>query len=123
MQQAFGVSVQGKQAPIMRYLQKKCKFPGYDLVIEALRYRQRTLGESIQLKGNTRSAAVDKQRLKFVTRVISEMSKFKKMCSPEELEAFKKTGAPGTVTAATTTVTGAAGCPCLEEMNLLRDLV
>ena len=111
MMKAFAVPRIGAQAPIFKFIELKCKFEGIDLVRDALNYRVKTLKQGISMKAGTEKAKLDTHRLEFVQKILKILPELTNPC-PMDLD-FKLP----------TESTSLAGCPCLEELSLLRDLI
>lgn len=120
MQRAFGVPRYGKKAPFDDYVYvKQCKFRGFDLVREALQQRIRTLEESIRIANQgTINSNRNKHFLDILKKMVEGMASVRKVCAPEPAKP-----AAAAAAATQTNAKGPEGCPCLEDLSLLRDLV
>lgn len=116
MQRAFGVKRMFNKAPLLGYIERDCKFPGFDLVINALNMRIETLKEKIKLATDSSlSIAREKYKITWLTDTVEKMRKITKDCPVEVVvQPLQKVTKGDEVK---------EGCPCLEEVNLLRDLV
>jgi chromosome segregation ATPase len=114
MQTAFAIkSRQTKLLPVYEFIQRKCKFPGYDLVVEALNIRQKTLQTSIDIlqSSDPSKALVNKQRLKWITQLLKDLEP---LASAEICPVVEKKQEEKPLPA-----TGS----CIQDLNLLRDLI
>jgi len=120
MQRAFGVKTIGNQAPLLQMVEEKCQFKGYELVKEALKKRIATLTEAAY-KNDENSKNINKpinikskkdliEQVQMLLTQMEDMSTWPPCPEPEE--SSNSTGS-----------TGSTGCPCLEDLNLLRDLI
>ena len=115
MQYAFGVKRYGAIAPIHVYLEKGCRPPHTAEVMKAIKRRIQTLQESIMMKGTNGNTSLDKHKKQYLETLFLDMeTKLKRECRPEELVNYKE---PSPTKEATT-----KGCPCLDDLSLLRDL-
>jgi predicted nucleic acid-binding Zn-ribbon protein len=121
MQRAFGVSKYGKTAPFIDYIHvKKCKFIGFDLVKEGLNNRIRTLGESVTMQNASMNRSRNSHFLEWLKEQVKLMDIIKKECPSVPITA---TGTTTSSIAVGTNVTTGVGCPCLEDLSILRDLI
>jgi hypothetical protein len=116
MQIVFGVKKTNDKPLLFSFLENPCKFEGYGDVIAALEKRAETLNENINLKNDRIKTRTDKARLEWIKNTIQRL---------KEIEYTKEppcpTPLPSVIEAPK--IVGKEGCPCLEDLNLLRDLV
>jgi hypothetical protein len=120
MQRAFGVLKYGKLPPFIDYVHvKQCKFLGFDLVKEGLKNRIRTLGESVNMQNASMNRSRNSHFLEWLKEQVKLMDAIQKECAPITANAT----ATATASAKAIGITGNTGCPCLEELSILRDLI
>lgn len=125
MQRAFGVPRYGKKAPFEDYVyDKQCKFLGFDLVREALLQRIRTLEESLRIATQgTINSNRNKHFVDVLKKMVEAMSSVKKVCPVETKPAAVTSASAPAMTKPAKPSNVPKGCPCLEDLTLLRDLV
>jgi DNA repair exonuclease SbcCD ATPase subunit len=122
MTTAFGVKNMDEVPPIIQILKKQCQFDGMNLVIKALQTRQRTLSDKIKMLVGTNKKR-EEQLLKWIESTIAalkEIPQNAKVCEPSAKKTYSFT-LPGMPKISMPSYR--KGCPCLEEMSMLRDLV
>ena len=149
MQTVFGVPRLGAKSPFVTYLEKKCKCPFYDIVMKALKTRISTMTNQISHEGSTDKGLRYKHQLEWLNSSVKDMESFTEDCPPEPTPLVwgakptgpkpvpwgaKPTGpkpapwgakptGPKPSAQRPTGTHDANGCPCLTDINLLRDLV
>lgn len=119
---AFGVDNIDKIPPICQYMREQCKFDGMNLVINALKQRKITLSNKIQMLSGI-SQKLEMEFLKWIGTTIQTLETVPqnaKVCEPSTKKTYSFT-LPGMPKVSLPSFR--KGCPCLEEMSLLRDLV
>ncbi len=120
MQRVFGVPSYGRLPTFAHYMERKCKFLGFDLVKQALQRRISTLNESITIANNSMNKNRNKHFLEYLRKVVADMGTFTRECGPEDEPQGPKPKSSGP---SFLNRFKGQGCPCLEELSLLRDLV
>lgn len=125
MQRVFGVPRIGAKPKFVGYLDAKCLFDGIDVVKKAFKTRIGTLRAAISLNSTSNTAKRNKHFQDYLIKTLADLNAFTTPCP---VESASGVGAPVTTVTAPvpTTVastTGSSGCPCLTDINLLRDLV
>lgn len=114
MQIVFGVTKKSDKPKLFTFLETPCKFDGYNDIINALQRRADTLGESINFKNERIKSKTDRARLEWIKNTIQRLKDIKYTDYPPCVE-------PTIAPAPAPTIK--EGCPCLEDLNLLRDLI
>jgi hypothetical protein len=118
MQKAFGVENMIQDPPILDYIAKKCVPSNFILVRKALEYRVKTLETTIMMKRGTMSVKPDERRLVWLKDILKNTESLK-TCS-----AAAATMLPNTIKdEEELPQEQGSKCPCLEDLNLLRDLI
>jgi predicted nucleic acid-binding Zn-ribbon protein len=117
MQRAFGVRNQHQTPPIIGFIERGCIPKGFELVQVALETRLDTLDTNIDLIRNSMASSPMKQRQRWIRDILEKTSTLTESCENEEPNTTiptAKTNAPKP--------TASSGCPCLDELSLLRNL-
>jgi chromosome segregation ATPase len=122
---AFGVDNLDQLPPLAKYMKEQCQFDGMNLVIRALKRRQFTLSNKIKMLSGTTQRR-EQELLKWIGTTIQALESVRpnaKVCEPPTKKTYSLT-LPGMPNMSKISVSSfQKGCPCLEEMSLLRDLV
>ena len=108
MRVAFGVKNPFNNPPILDYIKRACQFKGFEFVKTALETRIKTLGSNV---GNTSKGKRQAQLIKVFTKLLDSMKLMKEPCIDIDVKPVEEISKP------------VNGCPCLEDINILRDLV
>jgi len=109
MRIAFGVKNPFNNPPILEYIKLNCQFKGFDIVKTALETRIKTLSSTI---GNTSKGRRQNQLIKVFTKLLDSMKLITEPCKAVVTEPIKSVNTPTDTK-----------CPCLDDVNILRDLV
>ena len=130
LQKVFGVPSLGKKPLFVEYYTKECDFPGKDIVLNALQTRVNSI--NLQMEKETEGSNTH-NRLKHQYEWIYEtISKLQTFTTPCDNNTSTKTNASTNTNnllgknasiSSLLTKSPSANCPCLTEINLLRDLV
>lgn len=125
MQRVFGVSRIGSKPKFIGDLETKCLFDGIDVVKKAFKTRIGTLRAAISLNSTSNTAKRNKHFQEWLMKTLTELNAFTTACPPEPVAGTAATAATVTPPVSTTvaSATGSSSCPCLTDINLLRDLV
>lgn len=120
LQKVFGVSSLGKTPLFVEYYTKKCSFTGKDVVIKALQNRVNTISEQMEKESNASNTGKRlKHQYEWIYTTVSELATFTAPCE----EPVTKTSINVSTETNISLLQKTNGCPCLTEINLLRDLV
>ena len=116
LQLAFGVKRYTDKPPLMLALEKGCREDYMPTVLQALEERTMTLQGELERMRDTTQKGMRKAFLKVLEDLLTKIRELPEdnPCSPPE-----EPERPGRVAE----TAGAKGCPCLEDLDLLRDLV
>ena len=111
MQRAFGVRNQHQTPPILAYIENGCVPKGFDTVRTALETRLDTLDTNIDLVRNSMAANPMQQRQRWIRDILEKTKDLTETCDDNN---SGKSSEPKPVSS--------SGCPCLDELSLLRNL-
>lgn len=129
LQDVFGVKSYGDFPRFKTYMKLHCKFPGIESVVRVLEKRRNVLGQSVSIMQQSLVKSRNEHFLKWLDETLESLKKISTNPSapacpaededPSNTEDKKK---PGFFDGLKNPFKS-AGCPCLEDLNLLRDLV
>ena len=111
LQLAFGVKKMTDKPPLMTLLEKKCKKDYLPTVVQALQERKETLQGELKTMTSTTQKGMRTAFLKVLDELLGAIAALPEVECPTE----ERPDAP--------VASGTTGCPCLDDLNLLRDLV
>lgn len=115
LQLAFGVKAITDTPPLMAILQKGCKKEYIPTVLQALQERQETLQGELDLMRNTTQKGMRFAFLDVLEALLLDINKLpNEECPSEAVSSSDPVSGAGS---------GTSGCPCLDDLDLLRDLV
>jgi len=127
MQRVFGVPRLGGKPKLWTYLEQNCKFDGVDVVKRALETRSKSLQIAIQMNVDSNVSKRYKHLKQWIDETAQKIGKAVDPCPPEKVNVAtgmnKKNVGVGPNAPATTVSASGPACPCLTDINLLRDLV
>ena len=121
MQRVFGVARLGGKPRIWTYLEQSCEFDGIPTVIAALQFRSKTLQAAIELDPSSNTSKRYKHLKDWIDATIVKLKSAKGACPV--VPTAKVNVAVGPNVSGGPKNTGGPACPCLTDINLLRDLV
>jgi hypothetical protein len=122
MVRVFGVPSMGSLPLFDNYYKQRCKFRGIDTVRNAFKRRIESMTEQLEKEGDTDKGKRYKHQLEWLNNTLNEMKSFTAVCvEPQNAPTAKKRTWAEFITPGKKDNKGS--CPCLTDINLLRDLV
>jgi chromosome segregation ATPase len=123
MQRVFGVARLGGKPRVWTYLEQACEFDGIATVIAALKFRSKTLQAAIQLNVDSNVSKRYKHLKAWIDETVAKLSSAKGPCPTPLTTKVNVAVGPNVSGGPKNTGSGGPSCPCLTDINLLRDLV